>query len=323
MEAFGFGELDRAHDVLSHVLLRVPYSEDPDAALMLGYVTRNLDFAFERHPDPTPVAAVGADRQHERLVVFLADDVHLDGAEVARSLGLFVAVDTMVSGPILPAGRPAQGGESVSGDGPGGDTGTLTCLVEDAAQQPLLLGCNHTLAGVNRATAGTDTVRQPGAADGGVTPADGIGLLTDYQRIDLGGVNPNVMDAAVCRPTHPADAVPGVLGIGAIQGLGAPAHGDPVEKVGWKTGHTYGTYQFDMRYTTKFGGTPALFEQQMGIVSTSPTPFAEQGDSGAPVLLGGTDELVGMVIGVAAGIDLALASPIVPILSRFGVRPAV
>jgi hypothetical protein len=254
--------------------------------------------------------------------VFLADEVPLEASSIAKTLGLDVEVRTVVSGPILPAQPAAQGGDSISGDGPNGDTGTITCLVEDVGHQWLLLGCNHTLAGVNRASIGSDTVRQPGKAAGGAAPADSIGLVTDFEPIQLGGVTANVMDAAVGRPAHPAKVTPGVIGLGQISGIGVPGHGDDVEKVGWGTGHTIGTYQFDVAYTTSFGGTPALFDRQMGIVGAGqPTGFAQQGDSGAPVLLTGSGEIVGMVIGVAANIDLAFASPIVPVFTRFGVRP--
>jgi len=139
----------------------------------------------------------------------------------------------------------------------------------------------------------------------------------------LGGVSANIMDAAVGRSTHPAAVTPGVIGIGPISGVGAPSHGDLVAKVGWRTGYTFGTYSYDMDYTTSFGGTPALFNEQMGIVGAGQaTRFAQQGDSGAPVLLAASNEIVGMVIGVASGMDLTFASPIVPVFTRFGVRPA-
>jgi hypothetical protein len=322
MEASDSDRLDQAQRVLAHVLLRLPHVPGPEAGATLQRATADVDFDFERWPEATPVAAVGSDRERGTITVFLADAVALDGSAVARTLELDVPVDTVVSGPILPAAHSAQGGQSISGDGPGGDTGTITCLVVNPARQPLLLGCNHTLAGVNRAAVGTDTVRHPGAAAGGLAPADIVGPLADFEPIQLGGVNANVMDAAVGRPSDPRGALPGIDGIGAITGVGIAHHGDAVEKVGWRTGHTVGTYEYDIAYTTKFGGTPALFEQQMGIVGSGQQKrFAQQGDSGAPVLLRGSAQLVGMVVGVAAGIDLAIASPIRPILSRFDVWP--
>ncbi|MDW5593759.1 hypothetical protein VSS74_05405 [Conexibacter stalactiti] len=317
MEASGFGQLDATYQVLSDVLLRLPFLDAPDVGLTIRRATAETGLDFEQRR--TPVAAVGLDRQHQTVTVFLAEDVKLDGASVAEALGLGGEVLTRYSGPILPA---ARGGESVSGDVGGGETGTITCVVEDSAQQPLLLGCNHTLAGVNRAVRRTDTVRQPGAAAGGLSPADTAGPVRDFEQLQLGGVTANVMDAAVSDLRDATQAHPGVVGIGPIAGIGAAAHGDAVEKVGWSTGHTKGTYQYDMRYTTAFGNTPALFEGQMGIVgSGQPGSFAQQGDSGAPVLLPGSSELVGMVVGVANGLDLTFVSPIVPVLSRFGVTP--
>jgi hypothetical protein len=93
----------------------------------------------------------------------------------------------LAMGKLRPAIRPAMGGDSISGDGVGGLTGTITCVVESSAGERLLLGCNHTLAGVDQCVADQDTVRQPGAADGGESPDDTLGVLVTYYPIALGG----------------------------------------------------------------------------------------------------------------------------------------
>ena len=66
----------------------------------------------------------------------------------------------------------------------------------------------------------------------------------------------------------------------------------------------------------------ALFVDQYGIVGDTPAGFAQQGDSGAAVLTKDSNELVGMIIAVARGTNLSIASPIDPILQQFVVSPA-
>jgi hypothetical protein len=228
----------------------------------------------------------------------------------------------VISGRIVPAARPAQGGDSISGDGLGGDTGTLGCLVQKN-QDFFVLGCNHTLAGINQSTVNKDTVRQPGSDDGGKA-SDKLGTLTHFMSIALGGYHSNTMDAAIADVDDPAYVSAGVRAIGSINGVGASlSYGDRVRKYGWKSALTSGTYRYKVSYLQDFPTvvSSALFVDQYGIVGDTGA-FAQQGDSGAAVLTEVGDELVGMVIGIAKGINMALASPIGPVLSAFGVMPA-
>jgi hypothetical protein len=321
--AEGF-DLDEARGRVTDALIRLPNHPRRDASL------RWRD-AVGRHPsiaswsNENPVVGVATTTPDDpEVVVLLARELDFDPEAIRSAFDLRYPVRALQTGPIVPAARPAQGGDSISGDGLGGDTGTLGCVVKAPADDLFVLGCNHTLAGVNRATVNQDTVRQPGADDGGLAPAHTLGKLVSYRTILLGGYHSNTIDAAIAEPDDPADIAPGVRGIGAITGVGVPLrYGDRLHKVGWKTGYTAGTHRYMISYQTEFPGVgPALFVDQYGIVGDDPAVgFAQRGDSGAAVLTEGSDELIGMVIGVAEGENLVLVSPIDPVLAAFGVEP--
>ena len=313
--------LDYARNTLTDVLLRAPkrlHQERWHGAL------KTFD-VIGLSAEESPIVGVATSAEEGgAILVLLSREAELD------ITGLYATVDipqfpirTLVSGSILPAARPAQGGDSISGNGLGGDTGTLGCLVRTAGNDFFVLGCNHTLAGINQSTANKDTVRQPGAADGG-TAADTLGTLTHFVHLQLGGYHPNAVDAAIAELTDPADVDAGVRSIGSIAGVGAPlSYNDRVHKFGWRTSWTSGTFLYKVSYLQDFPSvtSSALFVDQYGIVGDA-NSFAEQGDSGAAVLTEGGDELVGMVIGIADSINMALACPIGPALSALGVMPA-
>jgi hypothetical protein len=319
-------ELDEGRSLLTNALLRAP--RYPDLLPEVWRTVAEIEPRFYAWVT-SPITGVATTITNPpEFIVFLETELddEFDGnvQRLGEALQLPAPIRTRVSGPISPAARPAQGGDSLSGDGPGGDTGTLGCLVETALKDRWVLGCNHTLAGVNRCRLGQDTVRQPGADDLGQTPQDTLGMLLNYQTIMLGGFYPNVMDAAVAVPTDVTDVAPGVRGIGSITGVRMPLeYGDRVQKMGWETNHTFETYRFTLSYTTTFPGVGlALFVDQYGIVGDDSTiGFAQQGDSGAAVLTEDTNELAGLLVGVADQMNLAIASPIEPILTGFGVTP--
>jgi hypothetical protein len=312
--------LDLTRRVLSDVLLRAPrrlHEERWRAALKT--------YDWIRLPaEQSPIVGVATSAEEGGSVLLL---LSRDAKPDLR--GLYVSLNiqprptrTIISGRIVPAARPAQGGDSISGDGLGGDTGTMGCLVQKD-QDFFVLGCNHTLAGINQSIVNKDTVRQPGSADGGMA-ADKLGTLTHFMSITLGGYHSNTMDAAIADVTNPADVSAGVRSIGSINGVGASlSYGDRVCKYGWKSTLTSGTYRYKVSYLQDFPtvASSALFVDQYGIVGDTNT-FAQRGDSGAAVLTEGGNELVGMVIGIAEGMNMTLASPIGPVLSTFGVMPA-
>jgi len=318
-------ELDDGRRQMSDALLRAPRRPHRMMSLWLT-LQATLPEAPHWHRGATsPVVGVASTSgtDGERLVVLLREPQQVDLERLRRGMDIPFPVDSLVTGPIRAAARPAQGGDSLSGDAQGGDTGTLGCLVHTATGDALVLGCNHTLAAINRALVGSDTVRQPGAGDGGTNPMDTLGMLMDFEPLRLGGYHPNHIDAAVAAPSNAADVVAGIRGIGTIAGVGGPlTYGARVQKVGWQTARTIGTCRQVTNLVLEVGGVDeALFHDQYGIEGDNPSGFAQGGDSGAAVLTYPGNELVGIVIGVT-GLRLAIVCPIRPVLDAFKVTVA-
>ena len=325
MAAVG-GDADAERAVLTDALLRLPrHPRRFERELFLMTIDAQPD--AEAWQQYSPVAGVGVDLNDDSLVVFTQEMGVVDIDAIANRFELKRHVREIYTGPIRPARRhrPAQGGDSVSGAGLGGDTGTICCLVQDGQGDEFVLGCNHTLAGVNQSSVNFDVVLQPGELDGGASPGDDIGVLSNFMTITLGGYHPNVMDAAIAEVANQGDVERGIRGRGRITGVAAPlAHNERVEKFGARTGHTTGTYRYTVNFTPDLHGTPALFVAHYGVESDDPAGgFAAQGDSGAPVLPEGESDLVGMVIAVAAASNLTLVTPIDPILNHFGIEPVL
>jgi hypothetical protein len=313
---------DEVHGLLAQVLLRAPRRRRGQ----LWSAATDIFPEVEEWPEEQPVVGVATAESDEGppIAVLLARERPIDTDPLLDWFGFPMA--TIVTGEIRPAARPAMGGDSISGNGAGGDTGTLGCLVENPTGDLLILGCNHTLAGVNQGTVDQDAVLQPGAADGGSLANDALGTLTNYETIMLGGYHENVMDAAAAELSSPADVEPGIREVGAIRGVSAPlGYRERVQKVGWTTGHTFGTFQFRVSHLMTFPGVgDALFGNQYGIVGDDQgSGFAQRGDSGAAVLTEDGSQLAGMVIGVAEDANMAIASPIGPILRAFDVTPVM
>lgn len=312
-------DLDSTRRYLTNLLIRAPKRLHHKQWAFAGDLLERVGMPLD--PSPVVGVATGGAGQREEVIVLLSRRIEFDTEALSNSLHL-PRIRTEVSGPIVPAARPAQGGDSISGDGPGGETGTLGCLVKTGHGDILVLGCNHTLAGVNQCVVNRDGVRQPGVADGG-TAADSLGTLTTFVPIQLGGYHPNIMDAAVAEPRDPTDVASGVRNVGAVNGEGLRLnYGDRVHKVGWTTQHTFGTFRYKVDYEQPFPtvGSTAVFVDQYGIVGDAGT-FGQQGDSGAAVLSETSDMLVGLLIGVAVDMNLTLVSPIHEVLTTLGVSP--
>jgi hypothetical protein len=95
-----------------------------------------------------------------------------------------------------------------------------------------------------------------------------------------------------------------------------------MQKTGVATGHTRGKYRFQINAQIAYAnGQTALFRDMLGIVGTTANvDFGAQGDSGA-VVLDDTAAVAGLVISIANGIDLTLATAIKPVLDHFQVDP--
>jgi hypothetical protein len=223
------------------------------------------------------------------------------------------------TGEIVLNSRPALGGDSLGEGAFGGESGTFGCLVEDAANNPFLLTCNHVLSDANNGKSG-DPVWQPSEKDGG-SPASQIGILHDFAPIKFGGVAVNYIDAALVRPINQSDVGGGLRRLGQINGTAAAlSYKTPVEKVGWKTKYTKGTYLYKTSFSQSYpGGRDALFLDQLGIVGLT-GDFSRDGDSGS-LVVNNNREAVGLVFAEASDINMTFANPIKKVFNYFGVTP--
>jgi len=275
-------------------------------------------------PDKTPVTGIALSLEEDKqkaVYIFLEKDVHQFASFITTFLGLAdFRIKQLTTGLISPSGRPAQGGESLGEGATGGKSGTFGCLVEDAARQTFLLSCNHVLCNVNSGNRGIDPVWQPSYEDGG-KPKDRIGVLHDFAPIMFGGTSPNEIDAALAKPDNSSDVLSGLKWLGAINGTTSYLpYRMKVEKVGWKTRNTTGTYLYRTNFIQHYPGHgDALFRDQLGIVGTIGN-FSDNGDSGS-VVVNDQREAVGLIFASAPDIRITFANPIYKVFNFFGVTP--
>jgi hypothetical protein len=271
-------------------------------------------------PDVTTPPIVGAGMSHDpsgraRLELLLnIEDQELDLNRFREQTKLTSDVHLTRTGEIVAGGRPAMGGDSIGHQN--GATGTLGCLVRNKQGQSFLLSCNHVLAALNLGKRNQDAIWNPGREDKG-SPRDRIGILYDFTELDVGLEKPNLYDAALCLLDSPESAAPGIRRLGKLASpISDPSLGLSVRKEGRQTKVTDGVVRLkDVSHQVVFAnGERALFQNQLGIISTGESDFAQQGDSGSLVV----DEQghpIGLLFAVASDIDLAFASPINAVLS--------
>ena len=236
-----------------------------------------------------------------------------------------VSVESVTTGRIEPRSLPTDRFPrpvpiGVSGGLSGVATGTLGVRVTNGTNV-YVLSNNHVLAGINTANIG-DPIIQPGDADGGSDPGDRIATLAAYQTIDFNG-GTNTMDAAIALSSTAnfATATP-EDGYGDPSAVTASAFiGQGVQKYGRTTGLQLGDVtatdvSVDVCYIA-FGDFCFEEARFAGQISISPGAFSAPGDSGSLVVTQGTIQPVGLLF--AGGDGLTIASPIDPILQRFGV----
>jgi hypothetical protein len=263
---------------------------------------------------------VGGQDGPPRLVVFA--DRHTEATSGLQSRLHDAAVPaTLITGVrFLAAGaRPVRGGDSIGYGAPGGASGTLGCVVKPRQGNGRYgLTCNHVIADLNRAAVRADDIWAPGTVRGG-GKADRLGLLHDFAAIDFTAGHSNVIDAALAEPGSAADLDPAIAGVGAVAGINAaPAFGTKMQKSGAVTGHSVGYYWYQINAQVAYaGGQTALFRDMLGIVGAA-GDFANQGDSGA-LVLDDARQAAGLLISVASGINLSLATAIMPVLDHFDV----
>src|SRR5262245_726164 len=197
--------------------------------------------------------------------------------------------------------------------------GTIGCVVS-ARGKRYLLSANHVFARQNRAAIG-EAIAQPGLPDVDSTcrdapPRSVVARLADFEPVVYDGHTPTRFDAAIAELTEDASCatLPAYYGLPASDPVD-PAPGAAIEKVGRTTELTRGTIKaIDVKVKIAFPAGVALFTGQ---ILTSKA-FGDFGDSGSLVVTNdGEFRPVGIVIGGGPN-GTAIASPIGPILERFG-----
>lgn len=218
--------------------------------------------------------------------------------------------------------RPAPLGASIGH--PDITAGTLGFKVKDASGNAYILSNNHVMANSNDASAG-DNILQPGPFDGGSDPADKIGTLTNFVRIDFSGAN-NVVDAAIAQVPS-ADVLSSTPN---DEGYGQPSSTTVVaslnmgvQKYGRTTEHTQGTVAainatVDVCYEPQGIFGCAKLARFVNQIIITPGTFSAGGDSGSGIVTNdGNLNPVGLLF--AGSSSYTIANPIGPVLSAFGV----
>lgn len=199
--------------------------------------------------------------------------------------------------------------------------GTYGARVKDGSGNFFALSNNHVFANSNNASIG-DNILQPGPYDGGTVSNDLFGTLYDFEPIKFDGSN-NIMDAAIMQPTSRT-----LSGATLPEGYGSPTSnvtaatvGLAVKKYGRTTGLTNGSVAevnvtVNVCYAVRgiFCTQSARFVNQFTV---SPGSFSAGGDSGSLIVTATGNNPVGLLF--AGSSSRTIASPIGPVLTRFGV----
>ena len=227
------------------------------------------------------------------------------------------AVDTTARFP-----RPVPIG--VSTGHPAITAGTIGARVTDGANV-YALSNNHIYADENNASTG-DAVIQPGAFDGGNSPADDIGTLADFEPIIFGNFGKCLMQGRDCNYMDAAVALTSTDNVGNSTpdgGYGTPHSsvvvatvGMSVQKYGRTTGLQSGTVDsINAAVRVGYSSGSATYRDQIII---TPGTFSAGGDSGSLVVTNDVDNNpVGLLF--AGSGTTTIASPIHYVLDRFSV----
>jgi len=201
--------------------------------------------------------------------------------------------------------------------------GTIAARVRDTSGNVYALSNNHVYARENSASPGEE-VLQPGLYDTGCVydPNNVLGNLFAFQELlfnnDL--ANPNIMDAAIALTdtgTLKNETPPN--GYGKPSSATQAATVDlAVQKYGRTTGLTSGKITaINWTGWVSYDSGSALFADQ--IVVEGRKPFLKAGDSGSLLVTQAGNNPVGLLFAGNRNGKMAIASPIGPILERFGV----
>jgi len=204
--------------------------------------------------------------------------------------------------------------------------GTLACFARDnTTGEPLILSNAHVLAPHWIGAKPGDPILQPGPYDGGRDPEDRVATLLRYVPIDPS--KPNLVDAAVARPTSPEFVSPEVLDIGTLNAMEEAFEGMKVAKSGRTT-------CFSTAVVTDVNATVKVSYETFDAVFTDQimtTKLGEPGDSGSIVVNVDTRRAVGLlfagsdyvtvlnkIANVCSLLDISIGPPVVvpaPILT--------
>ncbi len=217
-----------------------------------------------------------------------------------------------------PTGRHRPAPMGVSLGHPDITAGTLGAIVTKGGST-YILSNNHVLANENLGSPG-DAALQPGPFDGGSSPADDIGVLSEFVPVVFSTTASNVVDAAIAQ-VSPAD----VTAATPPDGYGAPqsqtvqaAIGMRVQKYGRTTGLTKGRVQgINATVNVGYSTGTARFVNQIVIGGGG---FSQGGDSGSLIVVQkGSDANKPVGLLFAGGGGTTIANPIDAVLSAFGV----
>ena len=303
--------------LLRHFTFSKPVSEQHEKLISVA----------EKEGKEYPIVGFGYSMKGEELILECLISIESIDVEVGAIQSLLEVVGKNVpkinvrkTGRIIPAARPAKGGDSLSLDS-NPPTGTFGCLVKNEQNEKFILSCNHVMANLNSATRGTDVVWQPGYDDGGKS-SDKIGTLSDFKDIQFGAISGNDIDAAICKPDDETDVESGLRKCGALKGIVSnPDFNIRVRKEGWMTGRTDGELHIkNLSVIVEYdGGQKALFDGQMAIIGSTAADFSKQGDSGS-VIIDEDNKVIGLLFATASGIDLTYVNPIEAVLGHFGMK---
>jgi hypothetical protein len=312
-------ELEKAHELLVQSILREPLQRNGTWPFLSPSLANAQSLLCL--PIVNGIGISENTRGEETLEIFttVAVELKLEDLRNQFSLGSF-PINVTYTGPNIPCQRPAMGGHSISYTNHQW-TGTFGCEVRDGSNRKFILSCNHVLADSADSSSPSPvggSIWQPGASDGGAA-ADKIGLLHSFCALDFSGA-PNYMDAALSKPDSSSDMESGIYKLGSIKGKNpTPNFNITVRKYGWTTKTTVGKLKITkLSMLISYKKSTALFEDQYGIIGITKGNFALRGDSGA-IVIDDKDLAVALLFAIASGIDLAYASPIEPILTRFKV----
>jgi hypothetical protein len=194
----------------------------------------------------------------------------------------------------------------------------------DDPQKVYVMSNNHVYANVNQGHLG-DPLYQPGPADGG-TAADHIADLSRFVQLQLGGQDPNRVDAAIGELLPAISYRAEVCSIGRITGTAQATEEMLVRKHGRTTGYTEGIVT-DASYDALVGmdhndpNVVALFESQIRIAKNDPYPdFGLGGDSGSLIVARDQPNAVGLYFAGPDDGSYGVANHIANVLNELEVQ---